>query len=205
MDKLNLESFIKSFSWNSLPSIYGSGHNSIIGFISTGWISQSEKSNTNTVLDGATSAFIGEGRKGQKNADLILCSNKNPLIVVEVETTANKYLDKLDSLVDYLKNKDDYGLSAGLMIMTNYCTSRDKFGLNYYKHNWDPIKEKIKKDYSNYSFILVSIEKVNQKEILGNAKEDKIRTRNSYHSWKINNIEYWIKEKYNNEITGKLY
>lgn len=201
MEKLNLESFIKSIPWKYLPNLYGSGHNSIIGLISTEWISQS---NTNTVLDGATSAFTGEGRKGQKNADLILCSNKNPLIVVEVETTANKYLDKLDSLVDYLKNEEVYGLIAGLMIMTNYCTSCDKFGLNYYEHNWEPIKEKIKKDYSNYSFILVSIEKENQKEILGNAKEDKIRTRNSYHPWKINNIEYWIKEKDKGPIEGTL-
>ncbi|HOI76221.1 MAG TPA: hypothetical protein PLI06_01225 [Methanofastidiosum sp.] len=201
MDKLNLESFIKSFSWNSLPNIYGSGHNSIIGLISTEWI---KKSDTNTVLDGAPSAFTGAGRIGQKNADLILCKNQTPLFVVEVETTANKYLDKLNSIVDYLKNKEEYDLIAGLMIMTNYCAPCEKAGLKYYKHNWKSIQEKIISDYANYSFILVSIEKDKEK-MDKKIKEDNIRNRNSYHPWKINNIEYWIKEKDNNEITGKLY
>ena len=39
--------------------------------------------------------------KGQKNADILLCKGNKPFIVVEVETTVVKYLEKIDSIVAY--------------------------------------------------------------------------------------------------------
>jgi hypothetical protein len=90
-----LESLLISFRWNLLSRLYGCAHSSIIGFIATEWISQSEY---NSILDGAPSPItVGRGeRSGQKHADLILCKAYTPFIVVEVETLVSKYEEKID-------------------------------------------------------------------------------------------------------------
>ena len=92
---------LKAFRWATLEAMYGCAHSSIIGFISTEWINQSEH---NSILDGAPSSSIGKGRSGQKNADIILCKGDRPFIPVEVETLVNKYSEKVESLSTYLDN-----------------------------------------------------------------------------------------------------
>ena len=96
MDAKNIETMIQEFRWEILQKMYECAHSSIIGFISTEWISLSLKKNS--LLDGAPSPITGKGRSGQKNADILLCKGDNPSIPVEVETQVAKYEDNLDSL-----------------------------------------------------------------------------------------------------------
>jgi len=106
--------------------------------------------------------------------------------VVEVETSVNKYQDKLKSVQDYLKNIS--GLEFGLLVMTNLCKGDAK-----YKHNWDDIKTEIKNiDQDNSANIaLVSIEK-RKVELDKNSALSKLRRRNDYYPWQIVRIDYWV-------------
>jgi hypothetical protein len=177
---------LKTFKWDVLRSMFGCAHNSIVGFLSTMWISQSEH---NSVLDGAPSPITGRGRTGQKNADILFCKGDKPCIAVEVETTVNRYKDKLKSVQAYLENI--HGLEFGLIVMTNLCRGATK-----YKHNWNGIKTEIRKrEQDNAANIaLVSIEKrkseLDKKSALG-----KLRGRNDYYPWEIARIDYWVHDK----------
>ena len=177
---------LKKFKWDTLKSFFGGAHSSIIGFISSTWVNLDEKNNS--VLDGAPSPIIGNGRKGQKNADILLCKEEEPFIVVEVETNVSKYGTKLDTITSYF-DKDAYqGLELGIMVMTNL-----KSGDRKYKHNWDEIKQNVKGKKANVNVALVSIEKrkmERSESVLG-----KLKHRNDYYPWQIEQIDYWIYAK----------
>ena len=185
---------LKSFNWSVLSRMYGCAHNSIIGFISAEWISQSEE---NSVLDGAPSPVIGKGRKGQKNADTLLCKGNLPFIVVEVETVVDKYEAKLDSLLQYIGNARNYlGIAFGLLFMSNLTTGTAK-----YRHNWEPIKDKVRKSGQNVA--LVSVEK--EKSKLSDSVVDQLRKRNDYNSWEFSRIDYWVRDSTGKELSGTLW
>ena len=105
MISASIENIIKMFNWGIITRMYGNSHSSIIGLLSSEWI---KRSSNHSVLDGAPSPFVGKGRKGQKNADILLCKGDKPFIVVEVETIVSKYLEKIDSIAAYMENTKDY-------------------------------------------------------------------------------------------------
>ena len=194
MVSTSIENIIKMFNWDIITRMYGSSHNSVIGFLSSEWIKQSSD---HSVLDGAPSPFVGKGRKGQKNADILLCKGDKPFIVVEVETIVSKYLEKIDSIAAYMENTKDYdGISFGLLVMLNYTNGTDK-----YKHNWHDAKEyAMSKDIP---IAFVSIEK--SKADLGDTVLDQLKKRNEYYPWETSNIDYWIYGSDRKIIEGILW
>ncbi|MEA3343699.1 MAG: hypothetical protein U9Q92_06030 [archaeon] len=195
MDAKEIEDLLKAFRWNTLQRMYGCAHNSIIGFISTEWISQLD---CNSILDGAPSPITGNGRMDQKNADIILCRGNKPFIIVEVETSVDKYPEKIKTLSDYL-NKAKYfdDVEFGLLFMSNLQNGERK-----YQHNWDEIKEKIKE--KNDSIALISINK--EKVSLCDDTLSHLRKRNDYSPWNIVKIDYWIHKKGQSKIAeGNLW
>jgi hypothetical protein len=196
MKAREIESLIKKFRWNLLHKMYGCAHSSIIGFISTEWLSQSI--DKNSILDGAPAPITGNGRTGQKNADILLCQEDKPIIPVEVETKVDKYSDKINSIVAYIDNKIDFdGIEFGMLFMTNLCNGKLK-----YKHNWDFIKQEVL-NKKKYSIALISIIKQNLK--LGKSTLDNLKNRNDYYPWEILAIDYWIIDKYSNVKEGTLW
>ncbi|QSQ08247.1 hypothetical protein H0A61_00567 [Koleobacter methoxysyntrophicus] len=193
MISASIENFIRMFNWDIITRMYGSSHNSVIGFLSSEWI---KKSSDNSVLDGAPSPFVGRGRKGQKNADILLCKGDKPFIVVEVETTVAKYLEKIDSIAAYMENTKDYnGIGFGLLVMLNYTN-----GENKYKHNWHDAKEyAVSKDIP---IAFVSIEK--RKADLGDTVLDQLKKRNEYYPWETSSIDYWVYGSDKKIIEGNL-
>ena len=192
MAKENIVDFLKSFKWKILRNMYGCAHNSIIGFVSSSWISQSQH---NTVLDGAPSPNVGSRRRGQRNADILLFQDNRPYVVVEVESGVSKYCEKINSIQRYLRNAKEFdGLKFGLLIMTNM------YDYKKCKHNWDVIADEIKKMEETMAF--VSIEK--RKAMLGVSPLEKLRRRNDYYPWDIEKIEYWIHAP-TRDIRGSLY
>lgn len=180
----NIVRFLNGFKWENLRKMYGCAHSSIIGFISSEWIGQSQH---NTVLDGAPSSETGTGRGGQRHADIILCKQEKPYIVVEVESGVSKYGKKIDSIQRYFRNKKFDGLNFGLLIMTNMYDGKKC------KHNWDQIK-KIKE-----TMVFVSIEK---------KKEDKPLCKlrkGDYSPWSIKKIDYRIYTTPTKYKPGNLY
>ena len=174
---------IKIFRWGLLHKIFGCAHNSIIGFVSTGWINL-EKSNT--ALDGAPCVRRDIGSFGQQYADILLCKEGRPFIVVEVEAGVSKYREKLNSLKNYLRNRSDFGkLGFGLLIMTN---AYDAQKGRKYKHNWALIKKQVR--FGKDAIALVSIEKRQVKT--DNSIMGRLRKRNDYYPWEIENIDYWV-------------
>ncbi len=177
--------FLKSFKWHILRNMYGSAHCSIIGFISSSWISQSHQ---NTVLDGAPSPRERQSkmrdhkRRGQKNADIILCKQKKPYVVVEVESY--NYLDKIKTIQKYIKDKELFGdLKFGLLVMTNvYDDSQED------EKCWEEIKDEIRKMKSDVA--VVFLEK--NKEILDVSAQDQLRKLNHYSSKTIGKIKCWV-------------
>lgn len=138
MNSNQILQLLEKFEWFRLHGIRGIGHSSIIGFLALEWIRQSPE---NTVLDGAPSPNVGTGRKGQVNADLLLCCDNKIVIPVEVETGVDQYVKKLESLKLYKAACPDT-ISFGLLLMAN-CT---KCNPDYkYKHNWTSVKELAKK------------------------------------------------------------
>ena len=184
---------VGAFRWDLLRSLYGCAHSSIIGFVSTMWISQSED---HTVLDGAPSPITGGQRLGQKNADVLLCKADRPFIVVEVETNVARYHDKLKSVQAYMQGNVVYtGIELGMMVMTNLCKGAMK-----YKHNWDEIRGEIAN--GGNTIALVSIEKARvplDESVLG-----RLRSRNDYYPWEIANIEYWVHDSAGATVEGRL-
>lgn len=110
MNEKEFETLIKGFNWKFLKEMYGSTHNSVIGFISCEWITKQK----GFVFDGAPSPIVGMGRKGQINADLLLCREEQPIIVVEVESTIKDYEKKLEHLKRYLDEKNGEKLDGYL-------------------------------------------------------------------------------------------
>lgn len=193
MISASIEDFIKMFNWGIITRMYGNSHSSIIGLLSSEWI---KKSSDHSVLDGAPSPFVGKGRKGQKNADILLCKGDKPFIVVEVETIVSKYLEKIDSIAAYMENTKDYdGISFGLLVMLNYTNGADK-----YKHNWHGAKEYAINKGIPIAF--VSIEK--SKADLGDTVLDQLKKRNEYYPWETSNIDYWIYGSDRKIIEGNL-
>lgn len=191
LDAKDIERILEKFRWGILNRMYGLAHGSIIGFVSTEWIAQS---GDNSVLDGAPSPITGKGRIGQKNADILLCQGNKPLIVVEVETTVEKYDDEINTILIYLENIS--GVEFGLFIMVNH-----GHGESNYKHCWGPAKQKIRKTAHNVA--LVSIEK--KKSLLSKTDLDKLRKRNEYYPWEITTIDYWIHDSKGIEKDGNLW
>ena len=181
------------FKWDIITRMYGNSHSSIIGLLSSEWI---KKSSDHSVLDGAPSPFVGKGRKGQKNADILLCKGDKPFIVVEVETIVSKYLEKIDSIAAYMENTKDYdGISFGLLVMLNYTNGTDK-----YKHNWHDAKEyAMSKDIP---ITFVSIEK--RRADLGDTVFDRLKRRNEYYPWETSSIDYWVYGSDKKIIEGNL-
>ena len=193
MISASIENFIRIFNWGIITRMYGSSHSSVIGFLSSEWI---KKSSDHSVLDGAPSPFVGKGRKGQKNADILLCKGDKPFIVVEVETTVVKYLEKIDSIAAYMDNTKDYaGVAFGLLVMLNYTNGADK-----YKHNWHGAKEYAINKGIPIAF--VSIEK--SKADLGDTVLDQLKKRNEYYPWETSSIDYWIYGSDRKIIEGNL-
>jgi len=194
MISASIENIIKMFNWGIITRMYGNSHSSIIGLLSSEWI---KRSSNHSVLDGAPSPFVGKGRKGQKNADILLCKGDKPFIVVEVETIVSKYLEKIDSIAAYMENTKDYdGISFGLLVMLNYTNGADK-----YKHNWHDAKEyAMSKDIP---IAFVSIEK--SKADLGDTVLDRLKRRNEYYPWETSNIDYWIYGSDRKVVSGILW
>ncbi|MEG6572114.1 hypothetical protein V6C21_06320 [[Clostridium] cellulosi] len=194
MNSSIIENIIKEFNWYIITRMYGSSHSSVIGFLSSEWI---KKSSDHSVLDGAPSPFVGKGRKGQKNADILLCKGDKPFIVVEVETIVSKYLEKIDSIAAYMENTKDYaGVAFGLLVMLNYTNGADK-----YKHNWHGAKEYAINKGIPIAF--VSIEK--SKADLGDTVLDQLKKRNEYYPWETSNIDYWIYGSDRKVVSGILW
>lgn len=137
----------KKFRWGLLRRMYGCPHSSIIGFISSEWIRLSKD---NQVIDGAPSAKTGEGIKGQKVADILLCRKNRPFGVVEIESGVSNYKAKIGSILKYFRNKKDFnGLEFGLLIMTNayyYGSKKEKRKYRQYGHNWSILESKVTKE-----------------------------------------------------------
>lgn len=184
MDIGEIENLLKNFRWETLSKMYGCAHSSIIGFISTEWIRFSPE---NSILDGAPSPKIGGSRKGQTNADILLCKGDRPYIAVEVETNISKYDKKLDSLFTYLNNKNDFdGIEFGLLFMTNLCAGNTK-----YKQNWEKIKQRVTKNGEN-DIALISIIKERAQLKEEDTSLNALRRRNDYFPWNIITVAYWI-------------
>ena len=83
MNTVGIEKFLNEFKWETLSRMYGLARSSVIGFISSERI---KRSSENSIIDGVPSAKTGGGRKGQRNADILLCKGDKPFVVVEVET-----------------------------------------------------------------------------------------------------------------------
>jgi hypothetical protein len=192
MDAKNILNFLKTFNWKILRNMYGCAHNSIIGFVSSGWISQSQH---NTILDGAPSPNVGSQRRGQRNADILLFKNEKPYVVTEVESGVSKYCEKINTIQKYLRNIKEFdGLKFGLLIMTNM------YDCKKCKHNWDIIANEIKKMKETMAFVSVEKKKVK----LGDSTLEKLRSRNDYYPWDVEKIEYWIHTP-TRDLRGNLY
>lgn len=192
MAEENIVNFLKSFHWKILRNMYGCAHNSIIGFISSSWINQSQH---NTVLDGAPSPNVGARRRGQRNADILLFQNNKPYVVAEVESGVSKYCEKINSIQRYLRNTKEFdGLKFGLLIMTNM------YDYKKCEHNWDVVEDEVKKMKETMAFI--SIKK--KKEKWDDTPLGKLRSRNNYYPWSLEKIDYWIHTS-TRDIRGNLY
>lgn len=186
-----LARILSEYRWSLLNRMYGCAHSSIIGFISTEWISQSKDY---SIIDGAPSPIIGKKRIGQKNADVLLCKRKAPFIVVEVETNVVKYHAKIDTITEYLHNDKQFkGIEAGILFMTNLTKGETK-----YKHNWIDVKSRIKN--MGHCIALVSIEKRRMDQ--DNSTLGLIRNRNDYSPWDIVSVDYWIHDENHTIVDG---
>ncbi len=194
MKSAEILKLLEKFDWGKLNRIYGCAHSSIIGFLAYEWLSDSE---SNSLLDGAPSPIIGNGRAGQQNSDLLLCKNQKPYIPVEVETGVLKYEKKLECLFLYQENFKS--IEFGLLYMSNVITGPKK-----YQHNWDGVKETILEQGNTNPIALISAVKTKIKFQIKNDWS-KLLKRNDYSAWEITRIDYWICDNEKECIEGNLW
>lgn len=103
--------FFESIPWGVLKGMRGNPHSSIIGLLSSWWITMEDP---NWVLDGPPTAG------NRRVADILMGSTDAPRIVVEVEGT--RHLDKLESLRLYLHSEyaDLSSVSVGVLVSYAY-------------------------------------------------------------------------------------
>ena len=197
-------SLLKMFNWGVLGGLYGLGHNTIIGFISCEWMSRSSQF---VVLDGAPAAVIGEGRSGQTNADAILCYDDRPAVAVEVESVAENYAVKLESLSKYFSNCHDYdGLEYGMLVMLNLRTnvpSSQRYVTD--DRQFEALKESARARTGG--FALLSIEKRTERMGLQYISTPlaHLRMRNDYYPWRVNRVIAWVKDAAGGVDSGRIW
>ena len=179
----DMENFLRCANWNILLNLYGSAHNSIIGFLSTTWLAQSNK---HFVLDTAPANQVGQRNKG-KLADLLLCSDSTPIVVAEVESTVKKYNDKLKVVESYLNNQEEFsGLEFGLLLLLNW-TGRKR---DNYHPNWDELKASIEK--TKHNIALVSFEKKATELPFNRDSHPRLMEERGWFQWGYTSIDFWI-------------
>ena len=178
----DMENFLRCAKWNTLLHLYGSAHDSIIGFLSTTWLAQSNK---HFVLDTAPANQVGLRNKG-KHADLLLCSDSTPIVIAEVESTVDKYNDKLEVVESYLNNQKEFsGLEFGLLFLLNWTSKRDT-----YTHHWKELKDSIKK--TKHNIALVSFVKKHAELPFDKDLHPRLMEERSYYQWRYTSIDFWI-------------
>jgi len=195
----DMENFLRCAKWNTLLNLYGSAHSSIIGFLSTTWLAQSNK---HFVLDTAPANQVGLRNKG-KLADLLLCSDSTPIVVAEVETTVKKYNDKLEVVESYLNNQEEFsGLEFGLLFLLNYTgyTGRRR---DAYTHHWEELKASIGK--TNHNITLVSFEKKDTKLPFDKDLHSRLNEERGYYHWRYTSIDFWIHFENQQMKSGNLW
>jgi hypothetical protein len=191
----DMENFLRCANWNILLNLYGSAHNSIIGFLSTTWLAQSNK---HFVLDEAPANQVGIGNRG-KRADLLLCSDLTPIVVAEVESTVKKYNDKLEVVESYLNNQKEFsGLEFGLLFLLNFTTGRDA-----YAHHWDKLQASI--ENTNHNIALVSFEKKDAELPFDKQSYPRLNEERGYFHWRYTSIDFWIHFKDQQAKSGNLW
>lgn len=190
-----MENFLRCAKWNTLLNLYGSAHSSIIGFLSTTWLAQSNK---NFVLDEAPANQVGIGNRG-KRADLLLCSDSTPIVVAEVESTVKNYNDKLKVVESYLNNQKEFsGLEFGLLFLLNYTTGRDA-----YAHHWDELKAAIEK--TKHNIALVSFVKKRAELPFDKDLHPRLMEERGYYQWRYTSIDFWIHFEDQQTKSGNLW
>lgn len=191
----DMEFFFHCAKWNILLNLYGSAHSSIIGFLSTTWLAQSNK---HFVLDTAPANQVGLRNKG-KLADLLLCSDSTPIVVAEVETTVDKYNDKLEVVESYLDNQEEFsGLEFGLLFLLNWTSRGDG-----YTHHWDELKASI--GNTNYNIALVSFRKEAAELPFDKNLHSRLNERRGYYQWCYASIDFWIHFEDHRVKSGNLW
>lgn len=177
----DIEHFLRSADWHTLARLRGSAHNTIIGFLSSRWLNYSL--DRNFVLDGVPHA--GKGNE-KRYADLLLCRDSLPLIVVEVESTVKNYDEKLETLYKYLDNTEEFsGLQFGMLVLLN-----DTSGKGRYQHHRDKRKIKICQDTRN--IVLVSLQKHGEPLPFNAETHARLSKATGYSEWVYQSIDFWI-------------
>ena len=180
----DIEHFLRAADWRTLAKLRGSAHNTIIGFMSSRWLGYSPN---HFVLDGAPSTHIGSKTQKRRYADLLFCRGTSPLIVVEVESTEKKYIEKKDALCMYLNDTENFfGLQFGMLVLLNY-TDRAK---DRYQHHWDELKTEVCQ--STHNIVLVSFQKRNEPLPFDAKTHARLLKDTGYYNWAHQNIDFWI-------------
>ncbi len=178
-----MENFLRCAKWNTLLNLYGSSHISIIGFLSTTWLAQSNK---HFVLEPAPANQVDIGNRG-KSADTLLCSDSTPIVVTEVESTVDKYNYKLETVESYLDNQTEFsGLEFGLLFLLNWTNRRD----TTYTHQWDELKKSIKE--TKHNIALVSFVKERAELPFNEDLHPRLMEERGYYQWRYTSIDFWI-------------
>jgi len=178
----DMENFLRCAKWNTFLNLYGSAHGSIIGFLSTTWLAQSNK---HFVLGPAPANRVDVGNEG-KHADLLLCSDSTPIVVAEVESTVDKYNCKLETVESYLENQEEFqGLEFGLLFLLNWTGRRDT-----YTPHWKELKDSIKK--TKHNIALVSFVKEHAELRFNEDLHPRLMEERGWYQWRYTSIDFWI-------------
>ncbi len=179
----DVEHFLRSAKWDTLSKLYGSAHSTIIGFLSSSWLCYSP---SHFVLDGAPSTYIGSKEHEKRHADLLFGIDKSPFIVVEVESTAKQYEEKLKTLYTYLDHTEDFsGLQFGMLVLLNYTGREDS-----YQHHWDKLKTVVCQ--RSHNIVLVSLQKRPERPPFDAKTHDRLSKDTGYYHWVHQSIDFWV-------------
>lgn len=161
------------------------------------WLAQSNK---HFVLDGAPASNVGRKNTRRNYVDLLLCFDSMPIVVAEVESTVDKYNQKLKVVESYLNNQEEFsGLEFGLLFLLNW-TGRRR---DNYTHHWDELKASIEK--TKHNIALVSFEKKPAELPFDKDLHPRLMEERGYYQWCYASIDFWILFEDQQTKSGNLW
>ncbi|MFH0978969.1 MAG: hypothetical protein V1837_06755 [Candidatus Woesearchaeota archaeon] len=180
----------RNVRWDTLTSTYGSFHATLIGLIVEWWVHLDKE---NSAFDEGPAATMNPNGKNSKRVDLLLCRNKVPYAVVEIE--GSDWENKLSTFEQFFgQQKDKYSfesIQVGIFILypASMQQGRPRKGLKVFDQIFMSLfQEKVAGLLKNKRLFVITVDESLYNYSKIRSPWDKLRQKNDYYSYDMSRV-----------------